>query len=469
MRFRAAVEMVGADFRRTLRGFSMASLGIAVGVATLSFFLALSSGMREVVLGRIFPLDLVEVIPPESSVGSVLTLFGARRSGIDDTQIAGLRRVEGVRTVLPRLRLAFPTMGRGGRSIMGRDVGAGEIPADGVEASMVAGDLRPGVRFDDPEPRSSRAPCHALGDCRPGEFCFFDSIPEWNRPPPPGHCSQPVPVVVSPYLVEVFNGAIAPAHNLPRLGELILRRAEGLVLEWDIGRAGLGAARQGTPRRIYAKLVGISPRAMDLGITIPIDVARRLNREYAGSDAAELYTSAVLYVRDPSRMTEVSAAVREQGLEVRTSGAEQMGLLVTAITAILALTSIVTVLVAALNIAHVFATLIAERRGELGLLRALGATRADVRNLVLLQASAIGAVSSVAGVALARAAAVACNHVARTRLPAFPFKPDDWFVFTAGTTVAVLAFGVGACVLSAVAPAVRAARAEPAEALAGGV
>lgn len=43
----------------------------------------------------------------------------------------------------------------------------------------------------------------------------------------------------------------------------------------------------------------------------------------------------------------------------------------------------VTVLVASLNIAHAFLALIAERRGELGLLRALGATRRDVAAIVL--------------------------------------------------------------------------------------
>jgi predicted lysophospholipase L1 biosynthesis ABC-type transport system permease subunit len=78
----------------------------------------------------------------------------------------------------------------------------------------------------------------------------------------------------------------------------------------------------------------------------------------------------------------------EVGGEVRTRGAEQMGLLATAVTVILSLASVVTVLVAALNIAHGFAAMIAERRGELGLLRALGATRRDVRLLLVLEAVA---------------------------------------------------------------------------------
>ena len=470
MRVRALVDLVARDLRRSLRTFSVAALGIVVGVAVLTFFLGLAEGMRAVVLGRIFPIDQVEVVAPESGVGSVLSLLGGGPSGVSDDQAASLRRVEGVRAVLPRMRFAFPSSGRGGRALFGRDVGAGEIPADGVDPSLVLRDLPQGTEFSDPEGRSSLRACATTADCAEGENCEYPEIPRANAPPPAGgRCRRPIPVVVSPYLVEIFNGSIAPAHNLPRVGDLLIRRATGLVLEWDLGRAGLGGARQGTARRVYARLVGVSRHAMDLGVTAPIDVARRLNREFNGEASAARYSSVVVYLRDPSAMTEVSAAVQAAGLEVRTNGAEQMGVLVKAITWILALASIVTVLVASLNIAHVFLSLIAERRGEIGLMRALGARRVDIAAIIVAQAAALGALSTVLGVGLARIAASAAERYARTGLPSFPFKPDVWFVFTSGAVAGVLAFGVLSCVLVSLLPAIRAARVEPAEALAGGV
>ncbi len=472
MRVGAWADLVGRDLRRSLRSFSVAAAGIVAGVATLAFFLGLSAGMRAVVLGQIFPIDRVEVIPPESAVGSVLgSLLGARTPGIEPAQVESLRRVPGVRAVAPRMRFAFPSSGRGGRAVFGRDLGAGEIPADGVETGLVRAELGPAAGFDDPEPRASRRPCQgsAEGQCPTGEYCFLDAIPSREQPSPGGRCSPPIPMVVSPYLVEVFNGAIAPAHGLPPMGAVLLRQATGLVLEWDLGRAGLGGARQGTPRRVYARLAGVSRHALDLGVTVPLEVARRLNREYAGEDAASRYSSVAVYLRDPGSMTEVGAAVRAVGLEVKTNGAEQVGLLVTAITAILSLASVITVVVASLNIAQVFLAIIAERRGEIGLMRALGATRRDVGALVLGQAFVLGLGSSLAGLAVARGAAAVVNHLARTRLPAFPFKPEVWFLFEPGVMGAVLAFGVGVCVLSALGPAVQAARVEPAQALAGGV
>ena len=386
MRAAALVDLVQRDLRRSLRTFSVAALGIVAGVAVLSFFLALAEGMRAVVLGRIFPIDRVEVVPPESSVGSVLSLLGAGPPGVDEEQVARLRAVPGVREAQPRMRFAFPSSGRGGRAIFGRDVGAGEIPADGVDEGLIRRELGDAVDFRDPEGLSSGRRCTSDADCATGEFCEYPTIPQRDAPPPEGgRCALPIPLVVSPYLVEIFNGTIAPAHNLPRVGELLIRRATGLILEWDLGRAGLGAARQGTPRRVHARLAGVSRHAMDLGVTAPLSVARRLNREFAGAAAASRYSSVVVHLRDPSAMTGVSAEVRAVGLEVRTSGAEQMGVLVRAITWILALASIVTVLVASLNIAHVFLSQIAERRGEIGLMRALGARRSDIAALVVLQ------------------------------------------------------------------------------------
>jgi hypothetical protein len=469
VRARALGELVARDLRRSVRTFSVAALGIAAGIATLSFFLALSQGLKDVVLGRIFPHDRVEVIPPESSVGAAFSLFTrARPPGITPEQVEALRRVSGVRDVLPKMRLAFPSSGRGGRPLLPRDIGVGELLADGVDPALVREDVH-GARFDDPEGRSSRRPCAADGECPTDERCDFSPIPRAGQPPPTGVCQAPIPVVVSPYLIEVFDGAVAPAHGLPRIGRLLAGRAEGMTFEWDLGRAGLGNAVQGTPRRTHGVLVGVSPRAVDLGLTVPLPVARRLNREYAGDDVAALYSSAVVFLDDPSRMTEVSRAVRAQRLAVKASGAEQMGLLIKVLTLLLSITSVVAVLIAALNIAHAFGRLIAERRGELGLLRALGASQRDLQVLILVQAAALGLLSTALGLCLARVAAWGCDRASAQGMPEFPFKPEHWFVFSPRDLLGALAFGVGACVLCALAPAWRASRVEPAEALASGV
>ena len=91
-----------------------------------------------------------------------------------------------------------------------------------------------------------------------------------------------MPVLVSRYLVEVFDKSIAPAHNLPAIGETLVARAEGVTFNLRLGESLLGRAKAGAPRTERARAAGVSRRAVDLGITLPLAVVRRWNREYAG-------------------------------------------------------------------------------------------------------------------------------------------------------------------------------------------
>ena len=49
------------DLKRHRRHIGAGGLGIAVSIAALVFFLALGLGVREVLLGEVFPVDRIEV------------------------------------------------------------------------------------------------------------------------------------------------------------------------------------------------------------------------------------------------------------------------------------------------------------------------------------------------------------------------------------------------------------------------
>jgi putative ABC transport system permease protein len=102
-------------------------------------------------------------------------------------------------------------------------------------------------------------------------------------------------------------------------------------------------------------------------------------------------------------------------------------------------------------------------------LRVCGATRTAVFSLVLAEAVVVGAFAAVTGVALARALGAMWNRWLGAKLPAFPFKPDDWFVWSPRDVALAAGFGVLACALSAVWPARRAASTDPASVLSRGV
>ncbi|HEY2958817.1 MAG TPA: FtsX-like permease family protein [Actinomycetota bacterium] len=130
--------------------------------------------------------------------------------------------------------------------------------------------------------------------------------------------------------------------------------------------------------------------------------------------------------------------------------------------------SVVALFVGMFLIRNTFTIVLASRTRELALLRCIGASRAQLRRSVLLQAAAVGALASLAGllagVALARG------------LGALLRSADEAVVDVIGptrvlprTAVVALAVGVGTTVVSAWSPARRATRVPPVAALRGDV
>ncbi|MFI6443325.1 ABC transporter permease [Kitasatospora sp. NPDC050543] len=116
-------------------------------------------------------------------------------------------------------------------------------------------------------------------------------------------------------------------------------------------------------------------------------------------------------------------------------------------------------------IANTFTMLIAQRTKELALLRAVGASRRQVTNSVLVEALLIGATASVAGLISGIGIGAGMQALIRALTPAMPTGP---LVIAPLTVVVALVVGVLVTVLSAVLPAVRASRIAPVAAMSSG-
>jgi putative ABC transport system permease protein len=163
----------------------------------------------------------------------------------------------------------------------------------------------------------------------------------------------------------------------------------------------------------------------------------------------------------------VALAVQEMNLDVADTGAEQAALLIAIFTLIFALVSAVIVGIAAVNIMHVFFMLVYERQHEIGIMRAVGASRGDISRIILGEAAILGLVAGLAGVAIAFGASLLFDWVSTNYVPDFPYKPETYFVFPWWLLLAALAFAVSFCIFGAFLPARRAARMEPAMVLSG--
>jgi putative ABC transport system permease protein len=456
---RQTAQLVLTSIRRAPRTFALSVFGISVGISVLTFFLSLSLGMQRRVLGRIFPQGRIEVVPAKSSLdqgflGGALEALSGGPQLLSDELVQKLKARPEVEAVYPRMRVSFPTSGWGGEKLLGRPVYT-ELIIDGIDPAAVSEETSPWAfkdHFSDKNPA-----CTEDKNCPQGWFCSWDI----NK------CEPPVPVIISPMLIEIYNGSIAKMHKLPRISGFLAGAMRGMTITAALGKSFIGRNQVGTLRYRHLSLVGISDRAQPFGLTVPLPYVKRWNAEYAGERAAREYSSISVQVRPGKSLTSVVQFVRQQGYTIEDNGAEQAGLAVLLITALFVLVSLSTLVVAGVNIAHTFFRAIAERRHEIGVMRAVGASQRDVLLLLLGEAAAVGLCGGVLGVLFARGVGAGIDLLSRTALPDFPFKPESYFWFSPLLLAGLLGFSLLVCLLGALWPARAAAKMSPAEALAG--
>lgn len=450
-------RIVRVNLRSNAVHFLLASVGVVVGIAAFAFFLALGAGVRSVVLGKIFPLDQLEVVAKTLSLDLGPLSLGMASDVLDDTSADKLRAIAGVRGVYPKMKLTVPAIGLGGKKLIGNDLRT-ELIVDGIDPALVADEVGPA--FHDPP----AAPAGPPKTCKDDKECGAGYCGRPREGGPEKVCREYVPALVSPHLVEIYNGSLRRAYDLPRLNPDFLL---GLSVEMKVGASMVEASARDAMLYERVKLVGFSDKAITLGITLPRGHVAAYNVHYGAPEAAKRYHSIIVKVAAKDQVAAVAKAIEVMDLEVTDSGAEQAGMLITVFVLVFSLLSTIIVGIAAINIMHVFFMLVYERQREIGIMRAVGASRGDIRMIILGEAACVGLAAGTIGVLLAYAASLGFDAVSANYVPDFPYKPTTYFMFTWDLVLMALGFAAGFCVLGAWLPARRAARMDPAAVLTG--
>jgi len=487
-------RMVVANTLRSRRHFVLSAFGIVIGIATFVVFLA-STEQVGTVLEKIFPVEQVQVVAPRAS------LLGKDISKkLDDAIVQKIRaRPEVDRAdataVVPRMSLSFPAFGRG--DFEGNDLKF-EVGgfADGINPDYVSDDERTRELFKDWDGKKDdpkRVACTPPPSDPQNEVIQSPPAPKGSHSKPDVYynpCPQPdryycdddrtchhrVPIVMSPTMIELYNGQFAKSHGLPiaeldfvkfitmRGGLSAMRFSIGLGLTTVAG-SNASIARNKT-RRVEGVLVGISSKAMPIGMTMPIQYIQRWNREFLGEDAATAYSSIIVRLKDRNQIAVFSQWLQDDlDLRLEDSLGEKFATALFVIRLVLVLISLVIITISSINIAHNFFMQVTERRRELGLLRAVGAAQIDVLLVVLGEAALIGLIGGLIGVALGLGIARGVDWGSGYYLPRFPYKPDSWFHFRWWIVLGGLICSTGFSVLGGYLPARRASTMEPAQAL----
>ncbi len=424
MRAASLRKLVRLQLSRDRRGAFSSSFGISIGIASLVFFVALGLGVGRVVREKIFPVDasLIDVVPSQLSIG----LFGGK---LDQDAVDRLAAIPGVKHAWRKMNVRVPAVSFYDGDFFGRRLRMGiEVLAVGVDPEFVKADVQ-------------------LGD-------FSD----------PG-AGKPIPVVAASRLIEIYNKSFAPARSLPQLSATML---VGFSFPVDWNRSFVAAVAPGPVTSSQLQVVGVSDRGLLAGVTVPLDVAVRLNR--ASNVDAATFTGVALQAASPSDVPGIVAAVKDMGLRVDDQErrmSENAGAAVAITTSAMALLSALICLLAAFNIAHALSAAVRARERELGVMRAVGASRGDIFSLVLAEASVLGLAGGLLGTLAALGAAAAVDLIAARALPEFPFKPDTFFLVPVWLPLLGVGLGVLAAIAGAWLPARRASRVDPARVLAG--
>ncbi len=425
MNFRDKSSLAWSNLGRRKVRTALTSVGVVVGITTLVTMVSLVNGVQEQVKTQFekIGLDRVVVKPPGEGGfegfgggGGGFNPFdiGGRTGTISDKDVARWKAWPEAEEVTPEI----------------------EIPSS-VASGLQYGEKTVSVRIgSDSSPRR-------------GPFAEAPSALFGTLTLPKGRGA----VVVSK--------GILRALGLPESGfKMLIGQRVSLVL----------AAPRGQKQRYDFKISGISSEGRR---RIEISTPDRLAvKSWWFNDPnllkKEGYDSVTLRAADVSQAKILVDRLRKEKLSVQSIDAilDVANRIFAAITAMLGLMSSVALFVAFIGIANTMIMSIYERTREIGTLKAMGASRGDIRGMFMLEAGLIGLFGGVAGVILSYILGQGLDRFAhfmaeRRGIP----LPDHLFLITPVLALEALGFAFLIGIVAGLYPAARAAKLDPLVAL----
>jgi putative ABC transport system permease protein len=265
--------------------------------------------------------------------------------------------------------------------------------------------------------------------------------------------------------LQMLNGNFLPAGDVERGAPVVvLGRKVARELFEESQAVGRPVRVGGSRMRVIGVLAGRGVQMgmnLDDAVFVPVATGLRMaNRTSLTRLVLELRPGAnvesvrrqVIALLDDRHGEEDVTVITQEAMMSSLSGILQMLTMVVAGIAAISLT------VAGIGIMNVMLVSVSERTGEVGLLKALGATRRQILLLFLLEAILL----SLAGGTLGLALGWLVVEVGTTLYPAVPARPPSWAIY------AVIGVSFGTGTVFGVLPAWRAARLDPVSALQAG-
>lgn len=243
----------------------------------------------------------------------------------------------------------------------------------------------------------------------------------------------------------------------------------------------VGASYSVVSREQRLKIVGVAdldPESMRgptrAKVFLPLHLAESLHvmqptdlREIARGGDQPVYSSISVRVKNPSRVQEVEDAIKKMGFTTFSILDASRGLrqFFAVLYAFLGIFGSLALMVASIGIVNTLVMAILERRREIGIMKAIGASDGDVKKLFFAEAGAMGILGGIVGVVLGWAIGQVINVGTNVYLKRQSLPPEHFWAVPWWLVGGAIAFAFVVSLVSGLYPAGRAARLDPVQAL----
>lgn len=458
-------ELALRNLRESLLRNSLTTIGISVGVASLVAMLSLGIGLQQMASRRLVKSGLFDTI----MVSSRREMRGMGREEERNGPTPGESRI-----LDEPARLEIEHMAN-----------VSEAYPDIRFATELRFDDKPHLTTISALPESAKG--NDAFEGMQGSFFSSDMAPEailqksfaeelLGKTPPLGAPEPSVSELAGPLLgkeltMRYAQRASSPAANAP---------ATSAANSTDSGN--LGASYSVVSREQKLKIVGVSdldPESMRgptrAKVFLPLQLAESLHvmqptdlREIsrAASDQP-VYSSISVRVGNPAQIQVVEDAIKKMGFNTFSISDASRGLrqFFGVLYAFLGIFGSLALMVASIGIVNTLVMAILERRREIGIMKAIGASDGDVKKLFFAEAGAMGILGGVLGVVLGWAIGQLINFGTNVYLKRQSLPPEHFWAVPWWLVAFAIGFAFVVSLVSGLYPAGRAARLDPVQAL----
>jgi putative ABC transport system permease protein len=456
MKGRDLTELAVRNLREAVLRNSLTTLGVAVGVASLVAMLSLGVGLQTLASQRLNKSGLFDAVFVTSHRG-MRGMDGPRgeekkqpvkredAKGLDEGARQELAKLANVTEVYPQIRF-FTEVRYAGNSYSTNVLGLPESSRGTGAFDGITGKYFSSATADEAILQAEFA--KELG-VPPAELVGKELVLRYAQRQETPAADVANEKDIDKQMDEMMSGGISIVSR-----ERKLRIAGVIESDPSAGIGGFGGGRVFIPLRL----------AEELHVAQPTDVQEFVR---GGGSGKPTYGALTVRVKSPKDVLRVEEAIKKMGLATFSllDAARGLRLVFTVFDLFLGLFGSLALTVASLGIINTLVMAILERRREIGVLKALGATDGDVRRLFFAEAGAMGLFGGVFGVALGWLIGQGLTwgttiYLRQQDLPGVKISYVPWWL-----GLGAVGFAVAVSLAAGLYPAARAARLNPVEAL----